>query len=118
MATTSAILINRYLEFIDQHIQHVVNQTEEEFLKINKIADRLHISHPHLTDTIQKETGHHPCYYYDWRIIETAKKLLSNDSLSIADITRKLTYDPSNFSKFFKKLTGITPREFRKNSFK
>jgi len=48
MATTVAILLDRYLEFIDQHIQHVVNQTEEDFLEINKIADKLNISHSHL----------------------------------------------------------------------
>jgi AraC family transcriptional regulator of adaptative response / methylphosphotriester-DNA alkyltransferase methyltransferase len=36
-------------------------------------------------------------------------------SLSIAEIARKLTYDPSNFSKFFKKYVGMSPGQFRKN---
>lgn len=115
MASVSAILLKRYLEFIDQHVQNVVNQSEEEFLEINRIADNLNISHTHLTDTIQKETGHHPCHFYDLKIIDAAKSLLLDNTFSIAEVARRLTYDPSNFSKFFKKFTGMTPGQFRKS---
>nr|WP_315095501.1 AraC family transcriptional regulator [Chryseobacterium timonianum] len=34
--------------------------------------------------------------------------------MAIAEIARKFTYDPSEFSKFFKKRTGQTPGNFRK----
>lgn len=109
----SKLLVNRYLDFLDEHIQNVVNHVEEDFLEINQIADRLYVSHTHLTDTVQKETGHHPCHFYDLKIIEVAKSLLSEQSNTIAGVARKLTYDPSNFSKFFKKFTGLTPGQFR-----
>lgn len=115
--STAKLLYNRYLIFLDQHIQNVVDQ-EEEFLQINQIAEKLNISHVHLTDTIQKLTGHHPCHFYDIKIIEIAKQLLLNQKYSIAEVARILTYDPSNFSKFFKKITGITPGEFRKITIK
>ncbi len=39
--------------------------------------------------------------------------LLETDQ-SISEIAKILTYDPSNFTKFFKKWEGKTPGQFRK----
>lgn len=103
-----------YFQFLDRHISAVISRDVEDFMEINQIASELFISHKHLTDTIQQETGHHPCYFYDLKIIDQAKKMLLNTDKSIAEIARILTYDPSNFSKFFKKFTGQTPGIFRK----
>ena len=105
-----------YFRFLDKHIEDVVSDKTDDFLEINQIADALFISHNHLTDTIQQETGNHPCYFYDLKIIDKAKDLLCNTHQSISEIAKKLTYDPSNFSKFFKKFTGKTPGEFRKEN--
>lgn len=106
-------IVSKYFQFLDQHIHDVVSEQVSEFLEINDIAALLAISHKHLTDTLQKETGHHPCHFYDLKIIDTSKEMLINSNLSIAEIARKLTYDPSNFSKFFKKFTGQTAGSFR-----
>jgi len=104
-----------YFELIDQHIKEVAFGHAEEFKEIQQIASELFVSHQHLSATIQKETGHHPCYFYDQKIIDTAKKMLIESDESIAKIARRLTYDPSNFSKFFKKLVGNTPHIWRIN---
>jgi AraC-like DNA-binding protein len=103
----------KYFQFLDHHIEGVVNGNVLEFMELNQIASELAISHQHLTDTIRKETNHHPCHFYDEKIIFKAKELLKNKDLSIAQISLSLTYDPSNFSKFFKKWTGMTPGQFR-----
>jgi AraC-like DNA-binding protein len=31
----------------------------------------------------------------------------------VADIAASLTYDPSNFTKFFKRFAGLTPKQYR-----
>ncbi|MCH5689740.1 helix-turn-helix domain-containing protein [Niabella sp. W65] len=82
-------------------------------LTISQIAQQLFVAPGHLTNTLTRETGHHPCYYYDLKIIEVANKLLLNSNLSGAEIARRLTFDPSNFVKFYKSITGITPAIFR-----
>ncbi|MBV6479199.1 MAG: hypothetical protein HGGPFJEG_01960 [Ignavibacteria bacterium] len=102
-----------YFQFLDKHIADVVSGKVRDFMEINQVARELFISHKHLTNTIQKETGNHPCYFYDQKIIDQAKRMLSETDESISEIARILTYDPSNFSKFFKKMTGITPGQFR-----
>lgn len=103
----------RYFDFLEKHIQEVIDGTVPEFLELNEIAGELAVSHQHLTDTIKKETGQHPCHFYDEKIIEEAKKMLVISDHSVAEIARIFTYDPSNFSKFFKKMTGLTPGQFR-----
>lgn len=105
-----------YFEYLDKHIADVISGKADGFMEINQIANALFLSHKHLTDTVQKETGHHPCHFYDLKIIEAAKTMLVETDNSIATIAKALTYDPSNFSKFFKKFVGITPGQFRKNT--
>jgi len=108
-------ITEEYFIFLNHHISEVISGNTAEFMKINEIAAKLCISHKHLTYIIQKETGDHPCYFYDLKIIEEAKKMLQENKLTISEIARILTYDPSNFSKFFKKMTGETPGAYRNN---
>lgn len=107
-------ITSKYFAFLDIHIEEVANGKVTDFLELNQIAQLLHVSHTHLSDTIQQATGHHPCHFYDSKIVEKAKQLLLETDLSIANVAKKLTYDPSNFSKFFKSSSGETPGNFRK----
>ncbi len=109
-------ITENYFQFLDKHIADVVVGTVDQFMEINQIASELFLSHKHLTDTIQKETGNHPCHFYDLKILEEAKKMLLQTDRSIAEIAKTLTYDPSNFSKFFKKFVGQPPGQFRKEN--
>ena len=108
-------ITRRYFDFLDQHIHDVISGKVPEFMELNEIAGELAVSHTHLTDTIRQEKGHHPCFFYDTKIIEQAQLMLVTSDLSVAEIARIFTYDPSNFSKFFKKMTGMTPGGFRKS---
>ncbi|MEM5593918.1 helix-turn-helix transcriptional regulator [Niallia circulans] len=49
--------------------------------------------------------------------IEEAKKLMTFAEHSLSDIHALLNFtDQSYFTKVFKKYTGITPKQFRKNT--
>lgn len=114
--TRSKEITENYFQFLDKHIEDVVLGKVDEFMEINQIASELFVSHKHLTDTVQKETGSHPCHFYDLKILDEAKKMLLETDKSISEIAKILTYDPSNFSKFFKKFIGQTPGQFRKEN--
>ena len=109
-------ITENYFRFLDKHIADVITGKVDDFMEINQIASELFISHKHLTDIVQKETGNHPCHFYDLKILDEAKRMLSETNKSIAEIAKILTYDPSNFSKFFKKFIGQTPGQFRKEN--
>ncbi|WP_219226320.1 helix-turn-helix domain-containing protein [Pedobacter antarcticus] len=111
-------ITQKYFDLLDKHLTDIIEGRALEMMELNQIASELFISHKHLSDTIQATKGHHPCYFYDLKIVEQAKNMLLNTDYSIAKIARTLTYDPSNFSKFFKKFSGATPGEFRKSSIK
>lgn len=70
--------------------------------------------HPvHLSNTIKLHTGYAPCYFFENRVMEEARKMLQDPGLSIASIAGKLTFDNSNFTKFFKRFEGVTPSQYR-----
>lgn len=107
-------ITDSYFRFLDRHLADLLEGRETEMLHISAIARRLFISPGHLTNTLKLHTGHHPCYYYDLKIIDATNKLLLDTALSASEIARRLSFDPSNFVKFYKSLTGITPARFRK----
>jgi AraC-like DNA-binding protein len=104
----------KYLQVIDEHLQDILNGKAEEMLELHDIAGRLFIHPTHLSNVIKNLTGKHPCYFYEQKILEAAKSLLDDKQHSIADVARILTYDPSNFTKWFKSYAGIKPSQYRK----
>lgn len=44
-----------------------------------------------------------------------AKAMLAKNDQSINDIAALLTYDPSNFTKFFKRFENKTPKQYRED---
>lgn len=108
------IIVNKYLSFLDQHLKELLEGKVQDFLTLKQISMQLAISHQHLTDIIKKNTGRHPCYFYEEKILKEAKVMLKEKKLSSAEVAKILTYDPSNFSKFFKKRTGKTPGQYQK----
>jgi AraC-like DNA-binding protein len=106
-------ITSAYLAFLDKHLAELVAGQSVKMLELNEIAKQLYISARHLSQTVQAIKGQHPCYFYDRKILEVTKRLLLETDWPVAEIADRLTYDPSNFSKFFKKYTGETPGQFR-----
>jgi two-component system response regulator YesN len=62
----------------------------------------------------KKEIGCTYAEYITKLRIEEARKFLTNPSLTIAEISKKVGYpDPNYFSKVFKKTVGLPPSEYR-----
>ncbi len=109
-------ITSQYFVLLDKHIEDLVAGRVGEMMELNEIAAELYVSHKHLTDTIKQTMGAHPCHFYDQKIIEKAKQLLLETNFSVAHIAVTLTYDPSNFSKFFRKYVKSTPDRWRKSN--
>ena len=103
-----------YLHLLDRHLEDVLAGDVEEMFELREIASRLFIHPTHLSNVIKDLTGKHPCFFYEHKILDIAKELLQNPDNSINEVARRLTYDPSNFTKWFKTYAGISPSQYRK----
>ncbi|WP_333864528.1 helix-turn-helix domain-containing protein [Sphingobacterium sp.] len=103
----------QYFEFLDRHLAELISGVSIEMLELQDIANILCVSQKHLIKIIQETSGNHPCHFYVHKILSCTKSLLTNSELTISEIAQRLTYDPSNFTKFFKKYEGMSPSQFR-----
>lgn len=85
-----------------------------ENLSRDEIAARFQCSPGHFSRVFAKTTGY---AFKDFVLqcrMEKAKELLSHSHLQIAEIAPAVGYeDPFQFSKIFRKRTGVCPRQFR-----
>ena len=102
-----------FLRELDKHLEELKAGKVEQTFEVQDIAALLHIHPTHLSNTIQEELKRSPCDIYEEKLMGIVKELILTTDLSIAEIARQLTFDPSNFSKFFKHFAGITPKKFR-----
>ena len=106
-------IVQQYLTILDKHILKLKEGKVNEALEIKHFAEMMHVHPVHLSNTIKEVTGQSTCSFYENRLLEVSKELLLTTPMSISQIARQLTYDPSNFTKFFKQYAGITPKQFR-----
>jgi AraC family transcriptional regulator, regulatory protein of adaptative response / methylphosphotriester-DNA alkyltransferase methyltransferase len=106
-------IVNTYLQELDHHIAELKQGLINKTLEIGDFAAKLHIHPVHLSNTIKAVTGQSTCSLYEERLLNAAKELLTESNMPIGQVAMQLTYDPSNFTKFFKTYTGITPKQFR-----
>ena len=107
-------ITNDFIKVLDQHLEQIISGDADEYLEIRDIADMLHIHPTHLSNTIKETTGKSPCEICHEKTIEKAKQLLEDKSLSVSSVAKQLTYDPSNFTKYFRNRTGLTPSAYKK----
>ncbi|WP_246073060.1 helix-turn-helix transcriptional regulator [Paenibacillus dokdonensis] len=84
-------------------------------ISLTDLADQIHVSRTHLSALFNKEVGcTFPEYIAKYRI-HKAQDVMKHTKLSLTRIAELVGYpDYVHFSKTFKKYTGLTPQNFRK----
>lgn len=111
--TRKAAITADFIAAVNEHIDQVMDGSLDQMYHIKDFARQLYIHPVHLSNTIKLHTGHAPCYFFEMRLMEEARKMLQNPLLTVTDIATKLTFDNSNFTKFFKRFEGVTPSQYR-----
>jgi len=96
------------IELVHQHefIPHIHLQ--------DYLNDKLHYDYTYLNNLFSTSKGLSIKQYLILQKIERAKELIVYDELSFSQIAERLDYSNSaHFSSQFKKLTGLSPREFK-----
>lgn len=96
-------------------IKRFIDHNYMRDLSLQDIASRFFISREHISRRFKQAYGETPSEYIERTRIGNAKVLLANPRYSIAEVAEKVGYpDGRYFSKIFGKLSGTTPREYRK----
>ena len=104
-----------FLELVDIHIDNLMQGVAPKRFHAADFAGKLFIHPRHLTNTIKLTLNTSPCDIMEERILAEARRLLQETTLSIAEIGAHFAYhEPTNFTKFFKSMTGVTPFQYRK----
>ncbi|MEZ4828426.1 MAG: helix-turn-helix domain-containing protein [Bacteroidia bacterium] len=102
-------LISRLMEIMEE------NLSDANF-NVNKMCEMVNLSHMHFIRKIKQLTGMKPQELLRSFRMKRARDLLSQNKLSVAEISYMVGYDlPNSFTRAFKKEFGVTPSEFAEN---
>ena len=101
--------------FLDQAVRYIDLHYSDE-LSAAEVANACFISESYLSKLFRKKLDTSFSEYLNFIRIEKAKALLKNTDLMIYEIAEKTGFNTDKyFTMVFKKLTGITPRQYKQN---
>jgi two-component system response regulator YesN len=101
-------LVSKALEYIKANYSSDLN--------LKTVADEIYVSTWYLSKLLKKETGDNFINILNDIRIEKAKKLLLEPKYKIYEIAGEVGFtDVPYFTKTFKRVTGLTPMEFKNN---
>lgn len=100
------IMVKRFKQLIEEKCK--------ENLSVKEYAHLLAVTPNHLSETVKNVTGRTSTDLINDRMIMEIKRLLKHTDLGISEIAYQLNFaDQSYFSKYFKKLTHLSPLSYR-----
>lgn len=110
METSKAGSNNMIIDYAKKYI----NEHFNEEITLNKLSKILFVHPRYLSQLFKEKSGENFIDYLTKVRIYKSKELLKNVSLKVYDITEMIGYDsPKYFSKLFKDIVGMTPKEYR-----
>ncbi len=90
--------------------------TTTEIRKPSFYAKKLNVHPNHLNAVVKRITEKTATAIIQNKLVTAAKSLLVQAGLSVKEVAFKLCFKkPTHFNSFFKKATGFTPQQYRKN---
>ena len=106
-----------YSPAINSAINYISNNLSVK-LSITEISETVRFARSTLSGKFRREVGMSIGEYIDYRIMLSASQKLISESLSIREISDFYGFsDQFYFSRRFKKSFGISPQQYRKNTF-
>ena len=95
-------------------VRTVLATSTDRLPTLEEVADTLHVSTRTLKRRLQDE-GRNFRALVDHVLCERATQMLQEEGLSVSEVAFRLGYnDVSNFSRAFRRWTGVSPSDFRK----
>ncbi|MCW3790091.1 response regulator [Paenibacillus sp. LS1] len=93
-----------------------VKENLEKDLSLVRLAELHHFNPSYLSRFFKQEMGINVSEFIDDCRIRRAKELLQNTNLMVREVALQVGYEAAHsFTRLFKKLTGMTPQEYRES---
>ncbi|NRA36620.1 MAG: helix-turn-helix transcriptional regulator [Planctomycetes bacterium] len=100
---------------IVRQVDEIIHRQQGQALSVKEIAYEMHYTVNHLSAAYARESGQTIKHTIDTTRCEYAKQLLRYEEDSISQIADILGFvDVFSFSRFFHRVSGMRPKEFRK----
>ena len=107
-------VVSHKFKYIQEGIELMENNSDKT---LNEIAQICGVSEGYFRKLFREYSGENPIEFRQKHRIEKAKQLLLLDTHSIGEIAEELNFsDIYHFSKTFKKITGLSPQNYIKQS--
>tara|TARA_R110002020_G_scaffold162000_3_gene347429 strand:- start:288 stop:1178 length:891 start_codon:yes stop_codon:yes gene_type:complete len=104
-------------QIITQEFETLVDKMYVDTKNVSEYAEQLNITPNYLTTMVKSLTGKSAKDIIHERVLLESKSLLKYSGLDVAEIAYRLNFqEPTHFTRFFKKLSGVTPNKFRQQS--
>ncbi len=102
-----------YSELIEQVINYIDFHLKEP-LSLAYLAEKFSVNSSYLSAQFKKESGNTLTGYLNEKRVQSSQMLLATTTLPIQEVAARVgIYDENYFSRLFKKLRHLTPREYR-----
>lgn len=92
----------------------MAEESIEDEISVENIAEKVGISRYYMTHLFKKHTGITVCEYRNELKITRAKQMLLNSDMKITDIAYNCGFSSASyFTKKFAQSEGVTPNEYR-----
>ena len=106
-------ILTRFESLLDDYFSSD-EPAEHGMPSVQYCADKLHLSANYFSDLLKKETGASALKHIQQKMLESAKRRVFDTSKTISEISYELGFPyPQHFSRWFKRMTGCTPNEYR-----
>ncbi|QCR22301.1 AraC family transcriptional regulator [Pontibacter sp. SGAir0037] len=106
--------INKFQQLINQHLRHLTDEKPSHLKSVKDYAHELCIHPNYLNEMVQKVLGKSASQLLQERTAQEALTLLRQTDLTVSQVAYRLGFESvSYFSRFFKRVTGYTPSEYR-----
>ncbi|MBP1995798.1 helix-turn-helix transcriptional regulator [Paenibacillus eucommiae] len=101
---------------ITEQMRKMIHEQYQTDLTMETCAEQLRYHPDYLRRVFRKGTGMSFSDYLAQHRLNVSKELLENTELTISDIAQQLNFQNSqNFIRYFKKMVGITPGQYRQS---
>lgn len=105
-------VVEKFNTLLDEYIARDI--TKRGLPTVAYFADRLNLSPGYFGELVKTTTGTTAKDMISDRLVNAARELLNDLSLSVTQVGDMLGFDyPQHFVRFFKRRTGRTPKEYR-----